>query len=513
MFKIIIKIVILFLVFCLNCSFNSDSIAGGSTDTELGGTVVSGLILNSLGAAAPNCEVKLIPENYNPLWHGSIPDSLIDTTNSEGIYFFKIANKGKYNIQALHLNEKTRLLITDITVLGNIQDDTVFVDGDSLKEVGTIQAFLPDTIDTTTGYVFIKGTTVYKKFSEIISDSNGLSIILDSVPVSTLSGIRIGTIGYEIHHLFSDTVSVSSDDTSKVKAFTFWANYKKSNSGLPDNGILHIFTDTNKDKWFSTSEGGCVKYTGKNWIQFDMSNSSLPSNSVQYINRDNQDVLWFATTKGIATLDGNNWNKYTSSNSELPSDSTRMIVFDKQDNLWIATEDKGLVFYDRTNWKTYDSTNSLFPSNKINALAIDNDNIKWCATPEGLVRIDGDSIFVYDFTNPDIIITNVYYVFVDSKNTLWITYVSGVASFDGSTWTEYPIAFPTVLAEDNYGNIWCGTVGDIFMFNGSDWIEYNVEDYIELGRITPHSIVFDDNNDVWLGDYIVGVIVFGPTIK
>lgn len=194
----------------LSCSTGPVDVSDGGTDYPNTKTI-AGVIVASDGDEAPNTMVQLIAEGYNPLRDEELPDSLIDTTGDDGAYNFTITDSGIYNIQAIDLNERTRWLKKDIAVF----DDTVHVPRGILSEPGVINIILPDTVDTGNGYIYIEGTDIWKKISDVILLSgNHYSIILDSVPASRIPDLRYTTDDPNSKSmLISDTTEVIANDT------------------------------------------------------------------------------------------------------------------------------------------------------------------------------------------------------------------------------------------------------------------------------------------------------------
>ena len=79
--------------------------------------------------------------------------------------------------------------------------------------------------------------------------------------------------------------------------------YDTSNSGLPDNEIISIAIEENKNKWIGTN-AGLVLFNGTNWILYDTSNSDLPDNRINSIAIDGNGDKWIGTDHGLAVFDG-----------------------------------------------------------------------------------------------------------------------------------------------------------------------------------------------------------------
>jgi hypothetical protein len=80
------------------CARHSFAVNGGGSEVE-----VTGAVFTSAGVPAQNAQVKLVPQNYNVVTMGEIPDSLTDTTDASGVYSFAKVKPGTYSIQAVQL--------------------------------------------------------------------------------------------------------------------------------------------------------------------------------------------------------------------------------------------------------------------------------------------------------------------------------------------------------------------------------------------------------------------------
>ncbi|MBN1761405.1 MAG: carboxypeptidase regulatory-like domain-containing protein, partial [Chitinispirillaceae bacterium] len=90
-------------------------IGGGTEDVNS----LTGVVYAPDNRPATGVQVTCIPFDYNPAADGPIPDSLKDTTGSDGVYRITIPDAGTYNIEAVALTGRERSLITGIVVPGD----------------------------------------------------------------------------------------------------------------------------------------------------------------------------------------------------------------------------------------------------------------------------------------------------------------------------------------------------------------------------------------------------------
>jgi hypothetical protein len=170
-----IYICLLFLTGILQCTTD---IAGGGSDLP-DKNVVVGKIVSTDHIPAANTQVMMIPSDYNCLSDTSLHDILIDTTDTEGNFHFNLNSDGDFNIQAVHIVKRTRLLVTDIKV----SSDSTIVPTDTLQIPGTVKLFFPECIAQSGGRAYFPGTTIAS------GSSIESYIILDSVPAGELTQV------------------------------------------------------------------------------------------------------------------------------------------------------------------------------------------------------------------------------------------------------------------------------------------------------------------------------------
>lgn len=511
----VIGILILIIALITSCSMGP--VAGGTTDT--GNSVIAGVVIDTNGNAMAETIVRLLAADYNPVEDSPVPDSMTDTTDVKGCYSFTLLNTtGVYNIEGVHLSQGTKLLITGV----HVQGDTTAVQYGILKEPGAIKLFLPDTIDTAGGYLYIEGTTIYNLLSEAtpIHDS-GYEITLDSVPAGTINAINYGIVSDPSEPVpLTVLVEVSSNEITLVDLLLRWVEYTKDNSQLPGNIINDISLSTDGKIWFATNNGiACIDMIN-NWTTFDTGNSALPSNSVLDLKHDG-DYTWCATSGGVAAYYKDQWTIYNTGNSDIPSNLVTCVDIGNNGNKWFGTLNNGLATFNDTSWIVYDTATSALPSNEVVSVKVDKSGIVWCVTNNGVVEIDGTTWEIYTAGNSGLLSDYVYCMAISNNEDKWFGCHNGVSRFDGSVWTTYdsnnsPILSDSVLsiAEDLFGNIWIGTSNGLTVFTGGKWIDYTGDRYKLLNNKSINSIAFDVSyQNKWIGTSLNGVIAFGPTIK
>jgi hypothetical protein len=187
----------------VRCTSLSDLAGAGSETTNS----LTGVIAKADGSAPSPALVLLVPHLYDIVKGPPLPVSLTDTTDSLGRYNFRNVDTGTYTIQTVGLAEGTRALISWIHVAG----DTVIVPTDTLRTPGLLKVVLPDTANTTTGYLYIPGTTIFI----FLRNSNG-SVVLDSVPAGAIPAISYSSTSSTAASVIRHDVLVAAGDTTFV---------------------------------------------------------------------------------------------------------------------------------------------------------------------------------------------------------------------------------------------------------------------------------------------------------
>jgi Concanavalin A-like lectin/glucanases superfamily/Domain of unknown function (DUF2341) len=164
-------------------------LGGCNTGSETGNPTkgLTGNVLTLDGVPAARTQVILVPEDFNPLdlVDGNSSALHVDTTDDKGRYGFTGVDTGRYNLEARSLANGTRSRIKGIAVAGaegRFPEQT-------LKHAGTISADLSGADDTSTGYVYIPGTTYFQK----VASASGV-MTLDSVPPGRIDSLLYGSL-------------------------------------------------------------------------------------------------------------------------------------------------------------------------------------------------------------------------------------------------------------------------------------------------------------------------------
>jgi hypothetical protein len=244
---------------CFSCT--TLTVSGGS-GTDLPDAVVVGSIIDASGNPIPHTTVALLPYDYNPVIDQLPPNSYSSTTDTLGMFWFKVATRGVYNVEAVHSKLRSRALIQKIAVV----NDTNAVPTQILQNPGRIIVTLPENTDPFKGYVYIPGTSC-----AVLLNGNESSVVLDSVPAGTARTIYYSARNSTIKKTIRSDIPVPSGDSVVIAnpdwqyARRFFLNTTAGGANVSGNvynfPVLIRLTDINFD-FTQTSPGGAdIRFT------------------------------------------------------------------------------------------------------------------------------------------------------------------------------------------------------------------------------------------------------------
>lgn len=205
--------------------------ADGGDASETGNALAGTLILEG-GAAAAGARVTLVPDGYNPMTGGPLPDSLTDVADGRGAYGID-ASPGRYNLEAVHPATGRRLFLRSL----DIGADPARRAKDTVRAPGSLALARPDWLPREGGYFFVPGTTYRKALEQ--ARSEGHRLVFDSLPPARLGEVRYSQGGADTGSLLLIAdVSVRAGATDPVHPFAAWKGSARvvlntSASGVP----------------------------------------------------------------------------------------------------------------------------------------------------------------------------------------------------------------------------------------------------------------------------------------
>ncbi len=260
--KITLLIASCILVLASHCSRQSLDVAGGGSDTE-----VSGRIVSADGKGNPGVKVLLINAQYNPAFDTASSDILTDTTDADGAYRFERVKLGAYNIQAQQLDNAACRLLPQVLVSWN---KTVLVSDDSLRKPVSLRVYLSDSISVAQGYLYIPGTTIARYFAA------GAQVVeFDSIPQGKIGTVQCQHTAISAKQALFENVQLDSTRitslysvNSRTKMAKLFFNTTSTGAGIASNilnfPILVRLTKSSFDFASAKSDGSDIRFQKSN---------------------------------------------------------------------------------------------------------------------------------------------------------------------------------------------------------------------------------------------------------
>lgn len=325
------------LLACGSLNVTQDN--GGGSEVE----VVGNLYLPS-GAPAPNTQVQIIPQDYIPGIDPPIADAMIDTTDSQGTYVFKNTDPGIYNLQALHLTKRTRVLITGVTVRGQ----ATIVPSDTLKSSGCLRVYLPNTLNSASGILYSPGTSI-----SVHLDGTSHVAIIDSIPAGTIPALNFTRANSAAQTVVTQNIRVIPGDTVEIVNAT-WRFSRRlylntTASGAQVMGdvtnfpVLVRLTKDNFNFAESKNDGSDIRFAKSDslWLSYEIE---------RWDSANGQAEVWVQ----VDTVRGNNTTQHINmlwGNPDVASVSNGTAVFDTAkgfQGVWHLDEPGVSTAYDAT---------------------------------------------------------------------------------------------------------------------------------------------------------------------
>jgi hypothetical protein len=317
-------------IVCVQCT---DMGGGGTIETTNG--LVTGMVVLPGGSQAARTQVKLLPADYNLVKDSAAVPT--DTTDTRGIYTISRIHPGDYTIQAVHLDDRTRTLVSGI----HISNDTVAAPACTLHTPGTIRVYLPGGINSITGFVFVPGTTCL-----VFLNNHSDYVILDSVPAGIIPAVSYSSTSISAPAVIRYDVPVIPGDTTVVYNPS-WKYARRlflntTASGANVSGDVYNFPVlvrlTAGNFTFAQAEagGGDLRFTKAD-------GSPLPYELARWDAANGSAEVWVK----VDTVRGNNGSQYIImlwGNPSASSESSGAAVFDSSggfEGVWHLNETSG----------------------------------------------------------------------------------------------------------------------------------------------------------------------------
>jgi ligand-binding sensor domain-containing protein len=349
-----------------------------------------------------------------------------------------------------------------------------------------------------------------------INDSS-LNVVTPFNISSILPGLYNITLKKENYRNTDISITVKSSEITKLtttlKDTSIWLDYQTFNSGIPNNILSSVASDSKGIKWIGTSSAGLIRFDEKEFIRFTTSNSSIPSNNIKYIGVDKLNRVWVCTDNGIGIFDGLYWTNYSNSNSKLLSNNVNVVEFSENGLVWIGTQ-ANLVKYDNGSFTSYVYNSAEVSSFWINDIVFDIEGNLWLGTnTSGIIKFDGkDNFEVYQKPSNNLISNSIISIAIEADNTKWfvnnpmtkdgVSYGGGISSLSGYVFTAYTpwsstLVSRNILADKN-SRKWICTKEGIYTSNEAGNFSIINKSNSGLTSNDVSQVIQDNNGIFWI---------------
>ena len=417
-----------------------------------------------------------------------IKDSQIWIGTSEGLYFLRHSDSGKFHVEKIN----AALFVQDL-VEGTDNSLWVATKNDGLYRISGPQGSLNKFQDN----------NIHKDIRALSLDKKG------NLWVGTYQGVNVITKELE-------TIELKSDP-----------HYEGS---LSKNTIKSIFTDRKGSVWIGAYYGGVNIWdeSNSNFQSYNQNsgNMALSYDVVSSIAHGGNDLYFGTEGGGVTILNERDKDiRYVTTATEalLPSNNIKSLLHTGNSLLWIGTFNAGLVVYDLKNRTIAKDLidpelQHYLKNSGVYALKKEEDDIYWIGSfGKGLIRYDRKKkeFIPYKANIRDenfIISDNIRSILVEEENSIWAGTDKGLNHIilnedDSNIYKIERFLFDKqrlngedilTLFKDTSNRIWIGT-----KYNGLFYYTNNKLKKVDLRsgkkKITAiHAIIEDSQENLWL---------------
>ncbi|WP_207423435.1 hybrid sensor histidine kinase/response regulator [Desertivirga brevis] len=401
---------------------------------------------------------------------------------------------------------------------------------------GLSQSFIRNVIRDPKGFIWIgtgDGLNKYDGYHFKIYRSN-------SKVKGSLSGSNIITTFVDkqgVMYVGTDNGGVNVFD-AKQDTFTIYKHDPKVSGSISSNRVTCFFEDHKGVLYVGTEDAGLNIFdrkTRKFKVVFDSRSGrkGLVSHIIRALAEDKEGNLWVGTEHGLTIVDQQrrNFTTYTHSanSSSLSVDAIRTIFVDREGEVWVGTAFGGLNhFLKRTNtfehYKHQETNTNSILGDYVPKICQPKDGKLWIATNMGVSVFDKSNNTFANYTNDpfdenSLLDNGLNTIYVDRSDNIWVGSIAGLSIKEAgqSKFPRYSYnpGKPEGLGGREVFSVTQSKQGEIFLglregfdvFNPSQKsFRHFLNDKTgrTLGTVT--SMLFDRNNELWLGTFEQGPI-------
>jgi signal transduction histidine kinase/ligand-binding sensor domain-containing protein len=271
-----------------------------------------------------------------------------------------------------------------------------------------------------------------------------------------------------------------------------------SRQGLPNDIILTLFEDRERNIWVGTREG-LLRFSKGKFLVYT-TRDGLTNDFVTAVHSARDGATWVGTRSGLDRLEHGRAVRAPFA-SQLPRDIVLSILDDRSGVLWVGTR-RGLFFIKRGRVGVLSMDDGLH-SNYVVALAEARDGGLWVGTRAGIDYVRDGRIGPAIAALP--VAAEVTSVYEDQNGTVWLgTDRAGLFQLKNGAWQQFPISggprhtAVTAIAEDA-DNLWVSTRQGLARITKGTVRWYTREHGLPNQLF---AVVDDHRGYVWLTSYV-----------
>ncbi len=234
----------------------------------------------------------------------------------------------------------------------------------------------------------------------VLSHSDGSLWVGSSKGLNKIVNRKISTIPSPELHIPLSVLSLAETNSNQVLVGTYSHGVYKvvdgklvlfmdNKTGLPNNQIRSILTDSKNNIWIGTASG-LVKVSAKGKLSHFNKETGLPANFIMALAEDEQGQVWIGSGLGVTSYKDGALQTYKL--SQQFDAEYAFGFFTEKEFIWMAT-DRGLIRINLTNNKMHAITrDNGLPVDKLFQVVADNHNNFWLTSNRGVIKVSRSEI-------------------------------------------------------------------------------------------------------------------------
>ncbi len=512
-------------------------------------------------------QIDLIAQEYN-LRQLRIEDGLSQSTifaslqDSKGYMWF--ATRSGLNRYDGYLFKVFYNDPKDPTSLSDDGTNSLFEDKNGSLWIGTIYGNINKYDRKSDTFIYKNVTTFLKSIPEQVENFYEYPLSFSRNQNTTITTITEDKYGYLWIGTWGKGI-IRIDKNFKVIKH-FYVDNNDSN-GLTTNRIMDLQFDENGKLWIATFGGGLIRMTADNSSSNDIfsfenivkggDNFSLPDNNLLTLFQDSNKNLWLGSFYGgVFKINNSDLNlplskiKFDRKQCPITGDQTSRntvmaIAEDKNQNIWFGTFGGGLIKFSTKKNQSEHFFSDPFNENSLGdndvlSLSVDKSGMIWAGSHlgSGVTKIQVNNakfnIIKHEAGKSNSLNDNVVWsIYKDINNILWVgTYKGGLNRIDLNSNTFTSISKSQkqnslssnhirVIKEDSFNNLWVGTYdGGLNIINKNSFksfvYKHNLVDKQSISSNQIQDVFIESDSIYWIATFGGGlnkVIVKGNPLN